>query len=273
MVTRQNPPEMDATCTKEKLQALLESRTHEVTELRQRIRDLELQGTEFLSAASHAVMNPLTIIQSYLEILLSDLQGGLSDQQVEFVKTAHSATLRMNRLVDSIVELAALETGAAELEMCSVDIANLVSDVCASHAALAGDRGVDLSLSITPSLPPASADVERLKNAVEAVILNAVQWTPDGGRVLIEVSPRDDGIVVGVTDTGPGIPEDQLGRVFDPFVRLSRQTSDPQRGPGLGLSIAQRQIEAMNGRIAVTSAVGTGSSFELWIPVEDEDRT
>ncbi len=103
-------PEMDATCTKEKLQALLESRTHEVTELRQRIRDLELQGTEFLSAASHAVMNPLTIIQSYLEILTGDLNEGLSHEQLSFLnitkETAGNAVISraIGHVHDSIRE-------------------------------------------------------------------------------------------------------------------------------------------------------------------------
>jgi signal transduction histidine kinase len=262
---------MGAARTAEELSELLEARDLEVEQLRRRIRDLELQGTGFLTAASHAVMNPLTIIQSYLEILLSDLESGLSEQQVEFVTAAHSATRRLNGLVASIVELAALELGAAELEKNAVEVDNLVAEVREAHTPLAEDRGIDLSVSIPPQLPQVSADGERLKNAIGAVVLNAVQRTPRGGRIRVEVRPRDAGVAVGITDTGPGIAEDQLTRVFEPFVRLSRPAGDPNRGAGLGLSIARRQIEAMGGRIEVTSTVGAGSSFDIWIPVESPD--
>ncbi len=272
MVTRHNRPETDAARTADELRELLQARTLEVAELHRKLTELETRGTAFLTAASHAVMNPLTIIQSYLEIVLSDLRGGLSDQQAGFVDTAHAAALRMHRLIDDLVELAALEMGAAELEMSAVQVGDLVADVCASFAPAAETGGIELSVAITPDLPRVQADPARLRNAVDAVVSNAVRLTPHGGRIRLTVSQSDVCVVIGVEDTGPGIPSDRLDHVFDPFVRLSRRNGEPPGGAGLGLSLARRQIEAFGGHIKVSSAIDNGSSFSLVIPALIEDR-
>jgi len=271
MVTRRNRPEMDAPHTEEELRILLSEQTFEVTQLRQRIGDLELLGTRFLASASHAVMNPITIIRSYLEIILSDLEAGLSSEHIEFVKTAHSATLMLNRLIDGMVELAALEMGAAELEMATVKAGNLVAEVSRSHAPSAETAGIEFCVSITSDLPRVRADDDRLRNAIGEILLNAIQWTPRGGRVEITAARRGADVVIGVTDTGRGIPEDQLDEVFEPFVRLRRREGELRRGAGLGLSVARRQIEAMGGGVGVSSEVGSGTAFEILLPASTED--
>jgi two-component system sensor histidine kinase ResE len=272
MVTRHNRPESDAAHTADELRELLQARTLEVAELRRKLADLQARGTGFLTAASHAVTNPLTIIQSYLEIVLSDLRGGLSDQQAGFVETAHAAALRMHRLIDDLVELAALEMGAAELEMSAVEVGDVVADILASFSPAAETGGIALSVSINPDLPRVKADPARLRNAVDAVVSNAIRLTPRGGRVRVTVSQNDDRVVIGVEDTGPGIPGDRLEQVFEPFVRLSRRNGEPPAGAGLGLSLARRQIEAFGGHIEVSSAIDDGSSFSLVIPALTEDR-
>ena len=271
MVTRHNRPEMDALSTQEELRQLLAETTLEVEELRKRVQDLEAWGVQFLSSSSHEVMNPLTIIQSYLEIVLSDLQGGLSDQQLQFIDTARTAALRLHRLIENLVELAAFELGAADIVLDAVAFGDVVTEVCASHAPSAAARSVELAVAIGPDLPRVRADAGRLKDTLDAVVSNAVQWTPRGGTVHVTASLCDGDVVVGVADTGPGIPEHHLERVFDAFVRLPRENGDPPRGAGLSLSIARRRMDAMGGGIEVSSAIGSGSSFILRIPTQPED--
>jgi signal transduction histidine kinase len=272
MVTRSNRTESDAARTADELRELLQARTLEAAELRRQLTDLESRGTAFLIAASHAVMNPLTIIQSYLEVVLSDLGGGLSDQQTGFVKTAHAAALKLHRLIDDLVEFAALELGAAELEMSAVQVGDVVSDVCASFLQAAEKGGIEFSVSITPGLPRVQADAARLRNAVDALVSNAVRLTPRGGRVMVTVLLRDNDVVVGVEDTGPGIPEDRHEQVFDPFFKLARRDGDPPGGAGLGLSLARRQIEVCGGHIEVASTDGEGCAFSLVIPAPAQGR-
>jgi len=271
MVTRRNRPETDASRAVEELRALLSEKTSENTRLRRRIEDLERLGTRFLSSASHAVMNPITIIRSYLEVILSDLEGGLSSDQIEFVKTAHTATLKLNRLVDGIVELAALEMGAAELETAPVEIGRLAAEESGSQAPVAEAAGIDLCVTITPDLPRVSADSGRLKNSIGEIVSNAIHATPPGGRVELTALRRGGEVVVRITDTGRGIPEDQLDDVFEPFFRLPREEGERRRGAGLGLSIARRQIEAMGGRVGFSTEVGRGTTFEIVLPASNED--
>ncbi len=270
MVTRDNRGETDAVATADELRELLRARTLEVAELRQKLSDIEARGTSFLRAASHAVMNPLTIIQTYLEIIHSDLRGGLSDQQAGFVETAHAAALRMHRLIDDLVELAAFELDAVELEKDAVRVGEVVSDLCASYRQAAVNGGIDFAVSIAPELPRVQADPLRLRNAVDAVVSNAVRLTPRGGKIHVTVSRSDDCVVINVRDTGPGIPGDRLEEVFDPFVRLSRSNGEPPGGAGLGLSLARRQIEAIGGHVEVSSIFGDGSSFSIAIPAMTE---
>jgi two-component system sensor histidine kinase BaeS len=266
MVTRDNRPESDAAHTVDELRDLLQARTSEVEELRRKLSDLGAREISMLTAASHAVMNPLTIIQSYLEIVLSDLRGGLSDEQAGFVETAHSAALRMHRLIEDMVELAALETGAAELEMSAVQVGEVVGDACASFRPAAEEGEIVLSVMIAPDLPRVEADAARLRGAIDALVSNAVRLTPRGGRIHVSVVLRNDDVVVGVEDTGPGIPGERLEEIFDAFVRLPRRSGEPAGGAGLGLSLARRQIEACGGRIEASSTVGAGCSFFLVIP-------
>ncbi len=267
MVTRHNRPEIDAVSTEEELRQLLAESALEVEELRKRVRDLEARGLQFLSSASHAVMNPLTIIRSYLEIVLADLQGGLSDEQLQFVATARTASLRLHRLIESLVELATLELGAADIELGAVAAGDIVAEVSASHAASASEAGLELEVSVPEDLPPVRADAERMRGALDALVENAVQWSPHGGTVRIAAAVSDGDVVVSVTDSGPGIPEHRLTEVFDAFVRLPREDGEPPRGDGLSLSIARRRMEAIGGGIEVSSAFGSGSTFTLRIPI------
>jgi len=270
MVARQNRPEIDAASTEEELRRMLAASALEVEELQKKIRDLEARGVQFLSSASHALMNPLTIIQSYLEIVLSDLQGELSDEQFQFIETAHTAALRLHRLIDNLVELAALELGVADIVLGAVAVGDVVTEVCASHAPSAAAGGVELAFTVGPDLPRVRADAKRMKDALDAVVSNAVQWTPRGGGVEVTASLCNGDVVVGVADTGPGIQECYLEQVFDAFVRLPRESGEPARGAGLSLSIARRWMEAMGGSLEVSSTLGRGSSFELRIPALTE---
>ena len=271
MVTRHNRPEMDASHTVEELRALLSERTSEATRLRRRIEELENLGARFLASASHAVMNPITIIRSYLEVLLSDLGAGISSDQTEFVRTALSATLKLNRLVDGIVELAALELGVAELEIASVDLGRIVGGATEAHAAEAEASGIELSVAITPNLPRVNADANRLKSSIGEIVSNAFQATPPGGRVELTALLRGGEVVVRVADTGRGIPRDRLDEVFEPFVRLPRGEDEHRPGAGLGLSIARRQIEAMGGRIEMSTEVGRGTAVEIVLPASTDE--
>ena len=164
---------MNDSSSEEELRLLLEQRSCEVDELRQQIRDLEERGAQFLSDAAHAAMNPLTIIQSYLEILISDLPAGLSAQQIGFIEIAHEAALRMRRVIDGVVEFAALELDAAELQLASVPIEDVVTDVCSAVQPIAESAEIDLSESSSSGgTEDADVDDELFEKARELVIIH-----------------------------------------------------------------------------------------------------
>jgi signal transduction histidine kinase len=268
MVTRHNRPETAADHTIEELRRLLEERERELEELRARSRRLEVVGADVLSAASHAVMNPLTIIQSYLEILLSDLPEGLSEEQISFVETAHIATGRVKKIVDNLVELAAWETNAAELELTDLSLEELVAKACAEFSVRAAESSVELDVSAGEAETRIEGDASRIAGILGTLLSNAIRLTPPGGRVEVEVGRDDRSAVVTVTDGGPGIPEEETARVFEPFLRVQGGTAEQRRGAGLGLAVAQRQMRAHGGSIELVTSSSSGSAFRLVFPCD-----
>jgi len=267
MVARQSQPEPaeggDAATLRD---ALVESR-REVEELRQRIADLEDTGGRFLSAAAHSTRNYLTVIQSYLEIIHSDLGVGLSDEHMAFLGVVYDNVVKLRDLTDDLIEVSALETGVAAVDLESTVLSDVVHEVCAEMQTIAEREGLTLSCK-TPERPVrARTDPERMKDLLRRLLDNAVKFTPKGGSIRVCVTENSDHGVIEVSDTGFGISPERLDEVFDDFIQLHRKPGVQRQGFGLGLAIAHRIARAFGGDLEVASVVGKGSTFTARIPM------
>ncbi len=242
--------------------------------LAEKLRELEQANTllaeyarrrdRFVSDAAHELKTPLAILRSYLETLAEDLDDGLSDQQKEFLQAAAVGARRLQRLIDGLLDLAALETGRSPLVLGPVSSREVVAGV------IGGLRPIAVAARVELAAPPAAelalrADLQRLDQVLRNLVENGLKYTPPGGEVTVAVERRGDRAVICVRDTGVGIPPAILPHIFDEFVRAPG--SNPTEGAGLGLAIVRRLAMAMGGRVWVESTPGAGSRFFVELPL------
>ena len=265
-------PFAGAQAREERMRSTLQRQIRELEQAHQHLEELDELKSHFLAASSHELKTPLTIVQSYLEILTSDLAEGLSEQQLAFVQIAHEGVLRLRRLVFDLVDLAALESGQIPLTIQRVEISSLVKRAVKEMQPLAGKAGVTLAAEAPEAVGAVRADPQRLLQVLQNLTDNALKYTPAGGSVTLEIVEEADTVHVNVRDTGSGISEDKLPHIFDPFVRGDRSHSGERSGSGLGLAICRRIMSALGGRLRVETLSGQGSVFSVSLPRwPDED--
>ena len=267
MVTRRSPSESSDVSSNEALREALAEREAEVEILRQRLADLRAARKDFLSNAAHAIRNPLTVTHSYLEILCSDLSDGLTEEQQSFLGIAYENTVTLRQLIDDLVDLAALETGTAQIELAPVLVNEITSSLQSECESIAAAKGLNLTTEVSEDLPTVTVDKDRLKNVLRRLLDNAFRFTLKGGSVSLRAS-RDQGrVAIEVVDNGVGIPTDRIGDSFQAFVQLHRKPGEHREGYGLGLPLCRRIVEAFGGTIELTSVEGEGTTATIKLPV------
>ncbi len=233
---------------------------HDITELRR----LERVRRDFVANVSHEFKTPLTAIQGFAETLLG---GALDDRanRNRFVEIIREHAWRLARLTDDLLKLSRIEAGRLELELRPVNVEALVNSCVETARFQAGEKGLRIQVQLQEGLPPVRGDAARLAEVLQNLLDNALQYTPRGGQIDVEAHSSGHEVIFTVADTGIGIPESDLERIFERFYRVDAARSREVGGTGLGLSIARHIVDAHGGRIWVESAVGQGSRFHFSI--------
>ena len=224
----------------------------------------------FLSMATHELRTPLTIISGYVELLAESAKVHLSEEERDYLEAAQNGAKTLAALVDDLLDLARIEAGRMVLSIGAVDVAEVMERVRQLVAGQVAVKGLTLDIAIAPDLPPVAADFDRLVQILLNLVGNAIKFTAEG---KIELSAREAGagVEVVVADTGIGIAEDALSRIFDEFRQADSSTTRRFGGTGLGLAIVKRLVQMHGGTIDVESEVGVGSRFILSFPVVSDD--
>jgi two-component system phosphate regulon sensor histidine kinase PhoR len=235
---------------------------HDVTELKR----LEQARREFVANVSHELRTPLTAIKGYAETLL---HGGLADEAsaAEFVRVIDRHAERLRLLIEDLLDLAAVEQGRARLDLLPISAAEAAAQAVGVVRPASEARGQTLEVDVPADLPAIRADRDRLAQVLINLLDNAIKFTPEGGRIRIEARADGDRLEIAVRDSGPGIPQEDLGRIFERFYRVERSRDRREGGTGLGLAIAKHLVQAMDGSIEATSAPGAGSTFRVTLPL------
>ena len=234
----------------------------------EQIETLAAQRHELVANVSHDLRTPLASLQGYLETL--SLKGTSLDalERATFVDLALRQSRRLAKLIDELFEIAKLDSHLVEPQPEPFSLPELVQDNIQRFQHEAEHRGVRLEAPIAPGLPAVLADIGWVERVLENLIENALRFTPAGGTVAVELAPRDDQrLAVAVRDTGCGISEEDLPRVFDRAYRCQMKGSPQGEGTGLGLSIAQRIVELHGDSISVESTLGQGTTFRFSLPL------
>jgi signal transduction histidine kinase len=221
--------------------------------------------SQFLGVMSHELRTPLNSVVGYSELLLLETKGPLTEPQREFVRRIQTSASHQLRLIDELLTYTRLEAGREDVRLIPTDVRRIVADVLEFVRPEADRKGLSLREEVPDSSLDTVTDPARVRQIVLNLVGNAVKFT-DHGEIVVRAESREGCVSVGVRDTGPGIPDGELERIFEPFAQVEHAPGGRRGGTGLGLSIARRFAELLEGRLAVASRVGAGSTFTLELP-------
>jgi PAS domain S-box-containing protein len=227
-------------------------------------KELERLKSDFISTVSHELRTPLTSIKGYVDLVLAGDVGPLTPEQKEFLTIVSQNTTRLTELINDLLEIERLESGRIEFEFAELDLAEVLENVARSLHVNAEQKGLEFLTEI-PSGLKVRGDRERLAQVFLNLLSNAIKYTP-AGTVELRAHQEDDAVVVEVRDTGIGLSESDLQKLFQKFFRSDNPYVRKVGGTGLGLSIAKAIVERHGGTITVTSQLGQGSTFTVRLP-------
>jgi PAS domain S-box-containing protein len=236
-----------------------------IEEQNERLRQLDQLKSDFVANVSHELRTPLTSIMGFAELLTDGEAGGLTEEQTEYLDVIQRSSARMLALVTDLLLLSRLETRSIPLELSEVEIPDLVRECTGELANVARTKGVLLSGACDDG-PTVHADRMRLRQVLDNLVSNAVKFTPEGGSVAVRARHDQHGWHVAVTDTGIGIPADEVPHLFDKFFRASNARDGNVPGTGLGLAITQAIVEVHDGHLTVDSVIGEGTTVTVHLP-------
>jgi PAS domain S-box-containing protein len=239
--------------------------------LRQQERELRYLNTskdEFISLASHQLRTPATSIKQYLGMILEGFTGTLPPEQIDFIQRAFDSNERQLAIVNGLLKVAQVDAGKVVLHKVPTDITKLLTGIAEEHSESFRRRSQNLVLNLPKQQVEVSLDPVHFRMALENIIDNASKYTPHGGTITVNAMANKKDIDLIITDTGVGIAEVDLARLFVKFARIPNELSDNVGGTGLGLYWSQKIFELHGATIEVQSAVDKGTTFKITIPLE-----
>jgi len=278
---------------RERRQSLrLAARTGELERLYQEVARSNRMKSEFLANISHELRTPLNAIVGFVEMLREGVYGELSPRQALPVDRIAASATHLRLLVDRLLDIAKIAAGRVDVQVESLVLRPFVLNVASEMESLITERGLSLTIGIGSTVPRVRTDQTHLRQILINLIGNAVKYTTTGGiqirarlagaaagddvlaiPIQASLDPQKPWVAVQVSDTGIGIPADDLERIFDEFeqVNAGPRTDSVRRGTGLGLAISRRLARVLGGDITVMSELGVGSTFTVWLPVDHQD--
>ena len=235
----------------------------------QRLKELDRMKSAFVSNVSHELRTPLTAIKASADNMLDRLIGDLNGKQVGYLTRIKSNSDRLARLINDLLDLSTIEAGKIDLRPTKLSLVTLVKEAAESLRPVAAEKLINLTvMSADPGII-AWADRDKVIQVLMNLIGNALKFTPAGGKVTIAVTKNSAAwMQISVTDTGPGIPAEEVNKVFGRFYQIGQAGTQKTQGTGLGLAISKALVEMHGGKIWVESAAGKGSTFSFTLPAE-----
>ena len=229
-------------------------------------KQLDKTKSEFVHMVAHELRSPLSAVRQQNSVILEGLAGPLQEKQQELLSRGVGKIDQLLELINSLLDIAKLEEGAHVQHRIPVDIGIVIKDIVALMEPKAREHGISLTYSCD-SLKPVQADPKGVEEIFNNLISNAINYSPDGGKVTVTARGHGEYVEIKVADTGLGIPSEELPKIFDRFYRIKHPKTRQVIGTGLGLALVKGVVEAHHGTIDVNSAVGKGTTFKILLPL------
>jgi signal transduction histidine kinase/DNA-binding response OmpR family regulator/HAMP domain-containing protein len=239
----------------------------EAVETAERLREVDRLKSQFLANMSHELRTPLNSIIGFSRVVLKGIDGPITDHQREDLEAIYNSGQHLLGLINDILDVSKIEAGKMELDFEPVNLKEIINGVMSTAIALVKDKPVELQQAVPDDLPTITADERRVRQILLNLVSNAAKFTDEG---FIRVAAEVDGgeVRLSVTDTGRGIAEEEMEKVFEPFTQVDASTTRQHGGTGLGLTISHSFVQLHGGRMWVDSELGEGTVFTFTLPVE-----
>jgi len=245
----------------------LQDKNHQLEESFGKLKELDRLKSNFLATMSHELRTPLTSVIGYSEMMLEGLGGPLTAEQREYLGIIMEKGENLLQLITSILDITKIEAGRVRLVMSEVELGQLVRDAVSTVLPHARKKGLTLHCEHAANMPKVLCDREKVRQCLINLVSNAVKFTPSGGTVTVGASELPgERVALFVTDTGIGIPEEHVPKVWDVFYQVDGSSTREYGGAGLGLAIVKSFVEAHGGEVQVRSVPESGSTFTMVFP-------
>jgi PAS domain S-box-containing protein len=264
-ITSHKQAELEANAMQQQFNAELAAKNQQLEVRNKEIERANRLKSEFLASMSHELRTPLHTIIGFADLLAEELKGDLNADQKRFVGHVQRDSRHLLELINDILDLSKIESGRLELQLEEFDTAAAISETVAGLRSLAENKRIAIAETLGQDLT-ITADRLRFKEILSNLVSNAIKFTPEEGRIVVECREHGDGILFAVADTGIGIHPSEQQAIFDKFYQLGPTTRGVREGTGLGLAITKRLVEMHGGSIWVESSPGAGSRFQFMLP-------
>ena len=243
--------------------------THDITTLKK----MEQLKSDFVTMVAHEIKGPINSVLMQIKVFLDGLAGEVTEKQIDILTRISERLKALSALSVELLDLAKIESGLITLEKEKLDTAEILKDILAFHQGRALLKRIELIFEPPQDLRPMLGNKGNMEEVFSNLISNAIKYTPEDGKVTVSAKMEDGYVCVSIADTGFGIPDKDMTRIFERFYRVKNKDTRFISGTGLGLAIVKSIIEAHNGTIAVESKLNEGSTFRVYIPAAYQHRS
>jgi signal transduction histidine kinase/DNA-binding response OmpR family regulator len=239
----------------------------EIQEAYKELQMLDHMKSEFINIAAHELRTPLAILIGYATVLEEEMK----DPSVQYISIINRNAMRLRSLIEDMLNLKYLESGVPSLAQDQLNLAETMTEAVEDVSLLAREKHLTIKIDVPDDFPPLVADRQKLDLIIINLLDNALKFTPEGGRITFSADVNGPWAVISLSDTGIGIPEDKIDRVFERFFQVEDSLTRAYEGMGLGLAIVRGMVNVCGGEIHVISQPGQGTTFTFTLPLDNSN--
>jgi len=248
---------------RERLQKEIAAKNIELEAANRKLKEIDRMKSDFVSNVAHEFRTPLTIIKGNVDMVVKGRIGDVTSEQKEMLDGAMNVANRLARLVNDLLDISRIESGKTKLKKERLNINKIIEENIIAFDRMIKDKKQGLKKELAKDVPEIDADIDKITQVFVNLLSNAVKYSPEGGAITVKTVNLEKEIMIEVSDTGEGMAQENIDKVFDKFTRV---TAEKKEGTGLGLPIAKDIVVLHKGRIWVKSELGKGSQFYFALP-------